>query len=1282
MTSSLTSGGHYTEKHPSYNIYDLSPNIVSSFNNYSKSWLMHAYNIRAISGDDLIIEVSGNNRIIFQEHDHSYNLCDLTGFKVLNKNLIATDANVRIPISYNNYSFADPTTLLTNLTLNGSYVDLTGSGYTLKYAPSTVNSKVHVRAKINYKSSAGTEQLITFRLMRDISGGSTGDILMTDSSLGAITGVTNHGIYNLEYVDSPATEEDVRYYLKYRIEAADSDIVVSSGVLGYDDENQNFFSAQEIYIPATYQYVPKDCACEQMINYHDSIVVAGGSGTNTLVYSLNNGEEWKGLGNGVITNTCNDIVWSTENNKFIAVGSGSNTIAYSARDAKEWRDVSLSTSIFSTSGNGITWSGLRFVAVGEGTNTIAHSGDGLYWRAVPSSTSIFSTRGNKVAYGNNRFIAVGEGTNTIAYSDDGMNWVGLGNSVFSTAGYAIIWNGERWVAGGQGTNTLAYSNDNGYSWIGLGIVPFTTKVMGLATNDISMVAVGSGFGGAAATIAYSSNNGLSWTQATSVFASSSTGTSVSWVGDRFIATSDDATHTSGYSYDGINWTGLGNSELSTTANAVSTNKGYLKMLDTFPDLTGMDVSFRHLDLSGNLEVSGNAQIHNILIDTNKISTTDAIGHLDVLATNGAMNNTSNLDMSLISLTGTINIQAHQNTLLTSQNGQMALLAHQEVNLQAQNGDMFLTSSAQDVHITSHQNTNLTSQNAQTNITAAQQNNITAQAGQTNLTAHQQNNITAQNGQTNITTHQQFAVQAQNGDINLTSSAKEINLISHQNTGILSQTGDINVTSSAQDINIISHQQTNLTSQNAQVNITSSQQTTIQSQTGQVSVISSQGNIQMTSHQQTTIASQNNNVVIQSTGSGTTQIGPSATVDNIRLDGNKISELDGGGLQLESTTNVVAISSGGGDTTISPSLQVDNINLDSNIIKSNTGTIDFNSNNLVNIQNMTVGGVQNSFVPAGIIVMWSGADGAIPTGWALCNGSNGTPDLRGRFIISSTYSAGIGGLYGGGQTTNVSTTQTGGSHDHVLSIAEMPVHNHGGNSGNTSADHTHGVSTTTGNESAQHTHGIGGNTGNANATHTHSVSANAGQGGVDHIHGGTAATANAGHAHPISLGSGGSHSHPISIQFSWSESPGGWAGNRSVVLDDQDYGLYDLTQVGGSPANKGRANIGSDGSHSHPGSSAATANATHDHTVSISPATAFQHVHPVGGTAAAETTVHSHSLPTNTGQDQHNHTHSFNTTSQNQSVTHHHDITTTQTGGGGYHNNQPAYYVLAFIMKLA
>ena len=33
------------------------------------------------------------------------------------------------------------------------------------------------------------------------------------------------------------------------------------------------------------------------------------------------------------------------------------------------------------------------------------------------------------------------------------------------------------------------------------------------------------------------------------------------------------------------------------------------------------------------------------------------------------------------------------------------------------------------------------------------------------------------------------------------------------------------------------------------------------------------------------------------------------------------------------------------------------------------------------------------VPSGIIAVWSGSEGSIPSGWYLCNGSNGTPDLR-------------------------------------------------------------------------------------------------------------------------------------------------------------------------------------------------------------------------------------------------------------------------------------------------
>ena len=41
--------------------------------------------------------------------------------------------------------------------------------------------------------------------------------------------------------------------------------------------------------------------------------------------------------------------------------------------------------------------------------------------------------------------------------------------------------------------------------------------------------------------------------------------------------------------------------------------------------------------------------------------------------------------------------------------------------------------------------------------------------------------------------------------------------------------------------------------------------------------------------------------------------------------------------------------------------------------------------------------ETALVPVGGIIMWSGAIADIPTGWRLCNGNNGTPNLRNRFI---------------------------------------------------------------------------------------------------------------------------------------------------------------------------------------------------------------------------------------------------------------------------------------------
>lgn len=89
---------------------------------------------------------------------------------------------------------------------------------------------------------------------------------------------------------------------------------------------------------------------------------------------------------------------------------------------------------------------------------------------------------------------------------------------------------------------------------------------------------------------------------------------------------------------------------------------------------------------------------------------------------------------------------------------------------------------------------------------------------------------------------------------------------------------------------------------------------------------------------------------------------------------------------------------------------------------------------------------HSVLPYGVILMWSGSTSTIPSGFALCNGSSGTPDLRDRFIV------GAGNLYNpnttGGNTSPTVTTATAGSHSHtgstgstVLNLTQIPAHSH-------------------------------------------------------------------------------------------------------------------------------------------------------------------------------------------------------------------------------------------------
>jgi hypothetical protein len=84
---------------------------------------------------------------------------------------------------------------------------------------------------------------------------------------------------------------------------------------------------------------------------------------------------------------------------------------------------------------------------------------------------------------------------------------------------------------------------------------------------------------------------------------------------------------------------------------------------------------------------------------------------------------------------------------------------------------------------------------------------------------------------------------------------------------------------------------------------------------------------------------------------------------------------------------------------------------------------------------------------GMIILWSGSIASIPSGFALCDGTSGTPDLRDRFMV------------GAGSTYAVDAT--GGSAD-----ATLPTHTHTATSTSTSTDsgHTHPTVGGTGNAS--------------------------------------------------------------------------------------------------------------------------------------------------------------------------------------------------------------------------
>lgn len=74
-------------------------------------------------------------------------------------------------------------------------------------------------------------------------------------------------------------------------------------------------------------------------------------------------------------------------------------------------------------------------------------------------------------------------------------------------------------------------------------------------------------------------------------------------------------------------------------------------------------------------------------------------------------------------------------------------------------------------------------------------------------------------------------------------------------------------------------------------------------------------------------------------------------------------------------------------------------------------------------------------PIGSIILWSGPESTIPTGWHICDGTNGTEDLRGRFALGATTEVDEEG------STAHPVGETGGSEEVTLSSLQMPKHVH-------------------------------------------------------------------------------------------------------------------------------------------------------------------------------------------------------------------------------------------------
>ncbi len=305
----------------------------------------------------------------------------------------------------------------------------------------------------------------------------------------------------------------------------------------------------------------------------------------------------------------------------------------------------------------------------------------------------------------------------------------------------------------------------------------------------------------------------------------------------------------------------------------------------------------------------------------------------------------------------------------------------------------------------------------------------------------------------------------------------------------------------------------------------------------------------------------------------------------------------------------------------------------------------------------------SSLKIGFGTFWTGAIADIPAGWQLCNGTNGTPDLRDRFLVCA------------GLTYAVEAT--GGA-----------------------VTHTHSVSGTVDSDGI-HTHTVP-----SSGTHTHSGTTAF---GGDHAHGGT--TVGSGTLvtdlalAAISIADHASHSHGGATEAGGTGNTGAsgtGATGSSVIGSIPDHGTH--THVVGLPGTQyditgvtGPSIVEAGDYTSNTESSALTHDVTgtgHTHTGPSHTHSGPSHTHVIPSQAAMSHSItdgisgigHGHNIATHfhgiNASGTHDHTFSIgssgaHTHTTDPSLTHQHTFSATT----GFSSSLPPYYALAFIQRI-